>query len=124
MLSRRTGVLIDDEGELRWEAFPNDPKNSEQSEDETFKHMATIAAKIVEAARTVLRDGPEPTTIMECKPNEPTLSEGRNGGFRSDGHYRLLKSRRPDYVENAMSTTLIEPPDLIKKNGVSTIHLY
>ncbi|KAK0195828.1 hypothetical protein F5146DRAFT_951483 [Armillaria mellea] len=54
---------------------------------------------------------------MECRPNEPTLSEGRNGGFKSDGHYRLLQSRRPDYFENATSTTPIEVPDLIKKNG-------
>ncbi len=121
---KEDGVLVDDEEGLRWEAFPNDPKHSGQPEDDTFKHMATIAAKIVKAARTVLSDGPEPTTVMECKPNEPTLSEGRNGGFKSDGHYRLLQSRRPDYVENATSTTPIEHPVLIKKNGVSTIHLY
>ncbi|KAK0453895.1 hypothetical protein EV421DRAFT_1767130 [Armillaria borealis] len=108
---------FDDEEGLRWADFPNDPQNNGPLEDETFKYMATISAAIVKAARKVFRDGPEPTTVMECRPNEPTLSEGRNGGFRSDGHYRLLKSRRPDYVENATSTTPIEPPVLIKKNG-------
>ncbi|KAK0194219.1 hypothetical protein F5146DRAFT_1184019 [Armillaria mellea] len=107
----------DDEGVLRWAAFFKDPAKSGQHEDETFKHMAAIAAAIVKAARTVLSEGPEPTTVMECRPKEPTLSEGRNGGFRSDGHYRLLQSRCPDYVKNATSTTPIEPPDLIKKNG-------
>ncbi|KAK0223663.1 hypothetical protein IW262DRAFT_1492634 [Armillaria fumosa] len=77
---------FDDEEALRWAAFPKAPEKSVQHEDETFKHMATIAAAIVQAARTMLSEGPEPTMIMECRPNEPTLSEGRNDGFRSDGH--------------------------------------
>ncbi len=113
---------FDGEERLRWADFPNDPQNNGPLEDETFKYMASIAAKIVKAARKVFHNGPEPTTVMECRPNEPTLSEGRNGGFKSDGHYRLLKSRRPDYVKNATSTTPIELPDLIKKNGVSLFH--
>ncbi|KAK0190693.1 hypothetical protein F5146DRAFT_1045365 [Armillaria mellea] len=108
---------FDGEEGLRWADFPNDPQNNGPVEDETFKYMASIAAAIVKAARKVFEDGPEPTTVMECRPNETALSEGRNGGFKSDGHYRLLKSRRPDYVEDATSTKSIEPPDLIKKNG-------
>ncbi|KAK0486226.1 hypothetical protein IW261DRAFT_1416033 [Armillaria novae-zelandiae] len=108
---------FDGEEGLRWTDFPNDPKDSKPQEDETFKYMATIAAAIVKAAQKVISGGPEPTTVMECRPNEPTLSEGRNGGFKSDGHYRLLQSRRPNYIENATSTTAIELPDLIKKSG-------
>ncbi|KAK0491267.1 hypothetical protein IW261DRAFT_1436697 [Armillaria novae-zelandiae] len=112
-------VLKKFEGEegLRWADFANDPQNNAPLEDETFKYMETIAAAIVAAARWVVPDGRGPTTVMECRPNQTTLSEGRNGGFRSDGHYRLLKSRRPDYVEDATSTKHIEPPDLIQKIG-------
>ncbi|KAK0190707.1 hypothetical protein F5146DRAFT_1000692 [Armillaria mellea] len=108
---------FDGEEGLRWVDFPNDPQNNGPVEDETFKYMATIAAAIVKAARKVFEDGPEPTTVMECRPNETTLSEGRNGGFKSDGHYRLLKSRRPDYYKDATSITPIGLPDFIKKNG-------
>ncbi|KAK0226339.1 hypothetical protein IW262DRAFT_1457573 [Armillaria fumosa] len=108
---------FDDEEGLQWADFPNDPKDSGSSEDETFKYMATIAADIVNTAQEVIYGGPKPTTVMECRPNEPSLSEARNGGFKSDGHYRLLQSRRPDYVEHATSTTSIELPDLIKKSG-------
>ncbi|KAK0216129.1 hypothetical protein IW262DRAFT_1398178 [Armillaria fumosa] len=111
------GILVDDEGELRWKAFPNDPKYSRKSEDETFKHMENIAAAIVTAALGVFSGGPPPTTVMECRPTQTALSEGRNGIFKSDGHYTLLKSRRSDYVEDATSTTPIEPPDLINKIG-------
>ncbi|KAK0243020.1 hypothetical protein EDD85DRAFT_313071 [Armillaria nabsnona] len=95
---------------LRWSAFPNDPKDSGRLEDDTFKHMATIAADIVEAAREVHDEGPEPTTVMECKPCEPTLSEGRNGGFKSDGHYRILQSRRPKCFKDATSDIAMDVP--------------
>ncbi|KAK0190699.1 hypothetical protein F5146DRAFT_1137526 [Armillaria mellea] len=83
---------------VRWANFANDPQDNGPGEDETFDYMATIAAAI-------------------CRPNETTLSEGRNGDFKSDGHYRLLKSRRPDYYKDATSTVPIGLPDFIKKNG-------
>ncbi|KAK0480485.1 hypothetical protein EDD18DRAFT_1363656 [Armillaria luteobubalina] len=112
---QENGILVDDKGELRWKAFPNDPKRSRKSEDETFKHMETITAAIVTAALGMFSDGPPPTTVMECRPTQTALSEGRNGVFKSDGHYALLKSRRSDYVEDATSTKPIKPPDLINK---------
>ncbi len=107
---------------LRWSAFPNDPKDSGRLEDDTFKHMATIAADIVEAAREVHDEGPEPTTVMECKPCEPTLSEGRNGGFKSDGHYRILQSRRPKCFKDATSDIAMDvPPQFFSVSGT---HIY
>ncbi|PBL02809.1 hypothetical protein ARMGADRAFT_273017 [Armillaria gallica] len=102
---------------LRWTAFPNDPKASGHLEDEAFKYMATMAAAIVKVARKMIPEGPVPTTVMECKPHEVAISEGRDDGFKSDGHYRLLQTRRPDYVENATSTTPIKPPASIKLNA-------
>ncbi|KAK0190451.1 hypothetical protein F5146DRAFT_1223342 [Armillaria mellea] len=93
---------------LRWSTFRNDPKDSEQVEDETFKYMETIAADIVKAAREAFPDGPEPTTIMECRPKQPPLSEGRNGGFKSDGHYRILQSRRPKCFKNVTSDEVVD----------------
>ncbi|KAK0499828.1 hypothetical protein EDD18DRAFT_1442434 [Armillaria luteobubalina] len=109
---QREGTLIPFDGtsNLRWSAFLNDPKDSGRLEDDTFKHMATIAADIVKAAREVYKDGPEPTTVMECKPNETILSEGRNGGFRSDGHYRILQSRRPRCFKGATSEEVVDVP--------------
>ncbi|KAK0190698.1 hypothetical protein F5146DRAFT_1195064 [Armillaria mellea] len=102
------------ESGLRWSDFTNDPKDNGDEENETFKYIATIAAAIVKAAQEVLSEGPKPTTVMECEPHEVAILEGRDSGFKSDGHYRLLQSRRPDYVENATSTTPIEPLAWIK----------
>ncbi|KAK0461953.1 uncharacterized protein EV420DRAFT_1330968 [Desarmillaria tabescens] len=103
------GVLkaFEDESGLRWADFPNDPKDSGNTENETFKYMATIAAAIVKAALQVLPGDRQPTTVMECKPHEPAISEGRNGSFISDGHYRVLQSRRPKYFQNATSRTVV-----------------
>ncbi len=115
---------LDDEKRLRWADFLNDPKDNGSGEDETFKSMATVAAAIVKAAQEVLSEGPKPTTVMECKPHEVAISEGRNSGFKSDGHYKLLQSGRPDYVENATSTTPIKPPASIKLNAVSSLYFY
>ncbi|KAK0491261.1 hypothetical protein IW261DRAFT_77791 [Armillaria novae-zelandiae] len=52
--------------------------------------------------------------VMECKPHEAAISEGQDGGFKSGGHYRLLQSRRPEYIENVTSTTSIKPPASIR----------
>ncbi|KAK0206729.1 hypothetical protein DFS33DRAFT_1316735 [Desarmillaria ectypa] len=104
------GVLKAFEGEsgLRWADFPNDPKDGGNTENETFKYMATIASAIVNAAQQVLPGDRQPTTVMECKPHEPAASEGRNGSFISDGHYRILQSRRPKYFQNARSRTVVD----------------
>lgn len=90
------GILRQFEGEpgLRWADFSNDLKCSRTAENETFKCMAAIAATIVGAARRVLPDGPQPTTVMECQPHKAADSEGLIGPFISDGHYRVFQSRR------------------------------
>ncbi|KAG7449398.1 uncharacterized protein BT62DRAFT_929364 [Guyanagaster necrorhizus] len=100
------------ESGLRWADFPNDPKDSCVTENECFKYMATISAAIVKAAQKVLPGDRQPTTVMECEPHKPAASEGHNGLFVADGHYRLLQSKSPKYVQNMRSSTVMDTPAL------------
>ncbi len=84
--------------------------------------MATITEANVEAVQEADLEGPEPTIVMECKPCEPTLSEGQNGGFKSNGHYRILQARRPKCFKDATSDTAVDmPPQFVSVSGT---HIY
>ncbi|KAK0232688.1 hypothetical protein IW262DRAFT_1303335 [Armillaria fumosa] len=84
---RQKNVLQSNE---RWIVFPVDPC-TETNEDSYFKGLETIAVAVVEEAKSLLER--EPTAIMQTRPNQAALSEGRNGQFKSDGHFALCESR-------------------------------
>ncbi|KAK0440759.1 hypothetical protein EV421DRAFT_2036642 [Armillaria borealis] len=84
----------------RWTLFPIDPC-MEPNENRCFKSLETIAIVVVEEAKTLLKRNP--TAIMQTRPTQAALSEGRNGQFISDGHYVLCESKGARLVNDELS---------------------
>ncbi|KAK0197924.1 hypothetical protein F5146DRAFT_1116901 [Armillaria mellea] len=84
------GSLTSLQRDGRWHLFPADPCTG-TDENRCFKKLETIAGVVVEEAKRLLKR--DPTAIMQTRPNQAALSEGRNGQFKSDGHFKLCESR-------------------------------
>ncbi|KAK0468065.1 uncharacterized protein EV420DRAFT_444285 [Desarmillaria tabescens] len=90
----------------RWTVFPTDPC-METNENTCFKRLETIAAAIVKEAKSLLHR--DPTAVMQTRPTQAALSEGRNGQFISDGHYALCESKGARVVSDESSTRYGKP---------------
>lgn len=84
----------------RWTLFPIDPC-METDENRCFKSLETIAAVVVEEAKSLLKRNP--TAIMQTRPTQAALSEGCDGQFISDGHYMLCESKGARLVKDEFS---------------------
>ncbi|PBK89234.1 hypothetical protein ARMGADRAFT_1083778 [Armillaria gallica] len=84
----------------RWTLFPIDPC-METNENRCFKSLETIAAAVVEEAKSLLKRNP--TAVMQTRPTQAALYEGCNGQFISDGHYALCESKGARLVKDEFS---------------------
>ncbi|KAK0440753.1 hypothetical protein EV421DRAFT_2020203 [Armillaria borealis] len=85
----------------RWTLFPIDPC-TETNENRCFKSLETIAAVVVEEAKSLLKRNP--TAIMQTRPTQVALSEGCDGKFISDGHYVLCELKGARLVKDEFIT--------------------
>ncbi len=92
-------VLLDG----RWKHFPKTPSESGVNENAAFQPMQELWKDVVAAARAAVSP-PKATIFMETRADESALSEGRNGGFKSDGHTRLRASRKARVVTKNSAT--------------------
>ncbi|SJL04565.1 uncharacterized protein ARMOST_07932 [Armillaria ostoyae] len=63
--------------------------------------METIAATIVEEAKALLNRNP--TAVMQTRPAQAALFEGRSRQFISDGNYALCESKGARVVNSELS---------------------